>query len=107
MIGSLLSWSVPGVLLFVTLAVIAYRRYELIYSIRLRGLAGPTALLGFDGRIVVLALLIAVASLIGRPDAVLGWGLVLLAGETLAEAVIGTVRRWRPTPTAGQENHGH
>lgn len=99
-IGALLSWSVPGVLTFITLAVIAYRRYELIYSIRLRGLSGPRALLGFDGRVLVVAVLVAVASLTGQPALVLGWGLVALSVETLSEAVIGTVRRWRPTPDA-------
>lgn len=99
-IGSLLSWSVPGVLLFCVLAAVAYRRYELIYSIRLRGPSGPAALLGFDGRILLVAVLVAIAALIGTPGptaGVLGWGLVAIGLETLVEAIIGTVRRWRRT----------
>jgi hypothetical protein len=98
-IGSLLSRSMPGVLLFCLLAAIAYRRYELIYSLRLRGLSGPSPILGFDGRILVVAMLVSVGALVSMSDAanpVITVGLIAIGVATLAEAVIGTVQRWRP-----------
>lgn len=94
-IGSLFADRISGGLIFATLAAIAYRRYELIYSIRLKGVAGPRSLLGADGRIVATVVFFAVGSLTGNP-AVIDWGLVALAVETMAEAVLGTAIRWRP-----------
>ena len=94
-IASLMAAEISGALIFATLAAIAYRRYELIYSIRLKGAAGPRSLLGADGRILAAVVLFTVGTLTGNPD-VISWGLVGLAVETMAEAVLGTAIRWRP-----------
>ncbi|WP_168207301.1 CDP-alcohol phosphatidyltransferase family protein [Microlunatus elymi] len=99
-ISALLADEVAGLLIFVTLAAIAYRRYELIYSIRLRGRMGPAPLLGLDGRLLLVAVLFAIAQLNGNVVEILSWGLVLLTTETLVEAVTGTLRRWRARPGA-------
>lgn len=100
-ISSSLARGIAGGLIFATLAAIAYRRYELIYSIRLRGPAGPRAVVGADGRILVVGVLFTVSALAGNP-AVIIWGLVALAVETLAEAVLGTAIRWRRPGSSDQ-----
>jgi phosphatidylserine synthase len=106
-ISSLLAHRIDGALIFVTLAAIAYRRYELIYSVRLRGLLGPRALLGVDGRILTVGVLFTVAALIGNQDVII-WGLVAVAVETLGEAVLGTAIRWRRPVRARQDReHPH
>ena len=99
-VSALLAEGVGGVLIFIAVAAIAYRRYELIYSIRLRGRFGPAPLLGVEGRLLLVAVLVAIAQLNGNVTEILGWGVVLLTAETLVEAVTGTVRRWRRTPNA-------
>ncbi|GGL72150.1 hypothetical protein GCM10011575_33200 [Microlunatus endophyticus] len=106
-IGSLLVRGIDGSLIFVALAAIAYRRYELIYSIRIKGVPGPRSLLGADGRILVVGVLFSLAQLTGTPG-VITWGLLAVALETLAEAVLATAIRWRRPggPTAGEEDWG-
>jgi len=102
-IGSLLARGIGGSLIFVTLAAIAYRRYELIYSIRIKGVPGPRSLLGTDGRILVVGVLFSLASLTGTPG-LITWGLPAVALETLAEAVLATAIRWhRPGGSATDE----
>ncbi len=93
----------PGAwLIFVALAAVCYRRYDLIYTIRLLGPSHRrTGLLGADGRILLVAVLAALASWLSAADGaiapqVIGWGMLILALETLAEAVWSTVRRWKP-----------
>lgn len=103
-ISSLLARGVDGPLIFGTVAAVAYRRYELIYSIRLKGVAGPRSLLGADGRILATGVLFTVAALTGNPDVII-WGLPALAVETLGEAVLGTAIRWRRP--AGTREHQH
>ena len=106
-LSALLSDDVRGVLIFLAVAAIAYRRYELIYSIRLRGLSGPGPVLGIDGRLLLVAVVVVIAELDHNPTDTLAWGLVLLIVETLTEAVISTVRRWRRTPGVGSSADDH
>jgi hypothetical protein len=106
-ISSLLACHLDGALIFVTIAAIAYRRYELIYSIRLRGVLGPRSLLGADGRVLTVGVLFTVATLVDN-QAVIIWGLLAVAIETLAEAVLGTAVRWRrPVRTGRDREHQH
>ncbi|QGN34638.1 CDP-alcohol phosphatidyltransferase family protein [Microlunatus sp. Gsoil 973] len=93
-ISSLLAARIDGALVFVAVAAIAYRRYELIYSIRLRGTTGPRSLLGADGRILAIGVLFTVRALTDNPGFIT-WGLAAVAIETLGEAVLGTAVRWR------------
>jgi hypothetical protein len=89
-------------LVFVALATVCYRRYDLIYTVRLLGPAHRrTGLLGAGGRILLVAVLAALASWLSAADGatgrqVIGWGMLILALETLAGAVWSTVRRWKP-----------
>jgi hypothetical protein len=88
-----------GLEVFIALAAIAYRRYELIYSLRLAGGPGPAPVLGAEGRILAVAVLVTITDLAGGASGgatgVLGFGLLLIAAATLVEAVVGTASRWR------------
>lgn len=106
--AAVLSQVAAGGLVFAYLAVVAYRRYDLIYSIKLAG-AVPNRLTsvltgGFDGRIVALTVVLAASSLLGVELArsvpvalALGTGLcaVLYLGES--------VRQWRPSSSSKEK----
>lgn len=95
------AYHVPGALLFIVVAVVCYRRYELIYSIRLLGRRQQRCgVLGADGRILLVAVGALLASWVAAAagvssDDLACWVLVVLAGETMAEAVWSTVTHWR------------
>lgn len=97
--GQLGHW---GLVCFIVLAAICCRRYELMYSIRLLGPPGRrTGWLGAEGRILAVAGIAALASWLSwmggpAPSQVAVWGMLALAAETLAEAVLSTARSWWP-----------
>ncbi len=103
-LAALLAVGASGPILYLALAAVAYRRYELIYSLRLRAAAGPAAAgpaaaLGADGRIVLATVTVAATAISGAasgPDA----GLLVIAVATALEAAAGTVRRWRGSSRA-------
>lgn len=91
--SALLARAPIGWAVFVLLAVVAYRRYDLIYSIRLSG-AVPSAWsvalgLGTEGRIVVAAVLA-----LCLPPSALPIALLVLAGYLVLVFAAESVRNW-------------
>lgn len=87
-------------LIFITLAVVCYRRYELIYSIRLLGLPQRRiGVLGAEGRILLVTLTAVLASWLPAGGwavrQVTGWGMVAVAAVTVTEAILSTLVRWQ------------
>jgi hypothetical protein len=78
---------------FIAVAAVVYRRYELIYGIRLFSVTGPRPVLGADGRIVITLALLLFAQLT-TPDVLL-IGLILLAAATALEGAVATAVRRR------------
>jgi hypothetical protein len=103
-VAALLCQAPVGGWVFGYLAVIAYRRYDLIYSIKLAG-ASPsrrTTLLGggFDGRIVALTLLLTLSQLLGiDPDRSVPIALGVGGGYCALVYLAESVRQWRPKPS--------
>jgi hypothetical protein len=101
---ALLCQAPVGRWVFGYLAVIAYRRYDLIYSIKLAG-ASPsrrTTLLGggFDGRVVALTLLLTLSQLLGiDPERSVPIALGVGAGYCALIYLAESVRQWRPKPS--------
>jgi Family of unknown function (DUF5941) len=85
---------------FAFLAVLAYRHYDLVYRMRHRGDATPAWLdrlaLGWDGRIVLAWVLLALGAL---PAAMFAWAAVL-AVASVAE----TVMAWRSFEASNQSS---
>ena len=104
--GSLLAHGPVGGALFVFLAACAYRRYDLIYSVRLNGLRpdrvgrGWTRGLGVEGRIVGVAVLLSVVIALGAAGRAIAGDLsvALLIGAVVVAvpAVADSIRQWRP-----------
>ncbi len=116
--GALLAQGPVGGAVFGFLAVCAYRRYDLIYSVRLNGLPsgdaarpGWTSGLGVEGRIIGVAVLLTVVRAVTNPagtnpagtnsagtGAGLRVGLLIGVVLVLVPALAATVRSWRPRP---------
>lgn len=109
--GSLLAHGPVGGALFVFVAACAYRRYDLIYLVRLNGLPPDrggldwTRGLGVEGRIVGVAALMSVVNALGAvgPGSVgpsitedLSVGLLIGALLVAVPAVASSIRQWRP-----------
>ncbi|MBA8793545.1 hypothetical protein FHX74_001150 [Friedmanniella endophytica] len=103
-VAALLAHGRLGGAVFGFLAVVAYRRYDLIYGLRLRTRAtaalDPLAGLGVEGRVLLVALLVLlVAPAGGGPTAPAPSGLVtgLVFGMVLVglPAALASVREWR------------
>ncbi len=100
--AALLSLAPVGGLVFCFLAVVAYRRYDLIYSIKLAG-AHPsrwtTALGGgAEGRIVALTLVLAVGGALGiDPVRSVPVALAVGTGYCASLYLAESVRQWRPS----------
>ncbi len=102
--AALLAHGPVGGALFAFLAACAYRRYDLIYSVRLNGVppAGRrtggldwTTGLGVEGRIIGLALLTIVVSVLGAGAAGLRTGLVIGVVVVGVPALVASIREWR------------
>lgn len=96
--AALLAYGPYGAYVFVFLSAIAYRRYDLIYSLKLvdRPLQPVlTALgLGATGRILGVAVLAAIGSALGEVDSVLRIGLLGGSAYLLAVFAAETIRQW-------------
>ncbi|GAA2094815.1 hypothetical protein GCM10009841_05550 [Microlunatus panaciterrae] len=108
-VASLLSVGPVGGAAFVLLAVVAYRRYDLIYSIRLTKVV-PSRLATFlgagaDGRILFVTLAVLAVSL-GTADPASSLRPVLLAaaGYLVLVYLAESIRQWRaPAPAVRQQ----
>ena len=101
--AALVSQGALGPYVFVWLAVIAYRRYDLVYSLKLTGHrpgAWSAVLgLGAEGRIVVVTLLTWLASATDDLPQTLAVGLLVVAAYLAVVSGAQSLRQWRPSST--------
>lgn len=100
--AALVSQGALGPYVFVWLAVIAYRRYDLIYSLKLTdrrpGAWSAVLGLGAEGRIVAVTLLAWLATLTDAAPRAIAMGLLVGAAYLALVSGAQSVRQWCPTP---------